>query len=173
MSRSIASVKRGSISACGVQRMATVKAEPTGVVLTDKQKYMQAYLKAYYPKYYAKNKKKILLKGKKYRTENKDKRKVTIHNCNKAAKIRVLRHYGECCACCGESWPIFLTIDHIEGGGAKHRREINNKGGHNFYRWLIKNNFPKGFQVLCSNCNLAKHIKKICPHKTTGATHAN
>ena len=34
--------------------------------------------------------------------------------------------------------------------------------------WIIKNNFPKGFQVLCSNCNFAKGLKKNnnkCPMK--------
>ena len=34
------------------------------------------------------------------------------------------------------------------------------------YSWLIRNNYPEGFQVLCYNCNLGKaHNNGICPHK--------
>src|ERR1019366_4483037 len=36
--------------------------------------------------------------------------------------------YGGKCACCGETERIFLTIDHIGGGGAEHRRQF---GGQN------------------------------------------
>jgi len=30
--------------------------------------------------------------------------------------------------------------------------------------WLRKYNYPKGFQVLCHNCNMAKRFG-VCPHK--------
>lgn len=56
---------------------------------------------------------------------------------------------------------MFLCIDHIDGGGNKHRAEI--KG--DFYRWLIDNNFPPGFQTLCHNCNMAKGLYGRCPHE--------
>lgn len=46
-----------------------------------------------------------------------------------------------------------LSIDHIDGGGAKHRKGLTTS---NIYRWLIKNNFPTGFQVLCMNCQFIK-----------------
>ena len=75
---------------------------------------------------------------------------------------RVFDAYGGyVCACCGEREPIFLTIDHIDGGGIKHRREI----GTDFYRWLRVNKFPPGFRVLCMNCNWATRFKKTCPHQ--------
>ncbi len=32
--------------------------------------------------------------------------------------------------------------------------------GDNFLAWIIKNNFPKGFQILCHNCNHAKWHSK-------------
>ena len=67
------------------------------------------------------------------------------------------------CACCGVKGLIFLSIDHMNGDGAKHRKEIG--GGDKIYRWLIKNNFPTGFQVLCYNCNVAKGVLSQCPHK--------
>ena len=30
-------------------------------------------------------------------------------------------------------------------------------------RWIIQNNFPKGFQILCQNCNFAKGHYEKCP----------
>jgi hypothetical protein len=80
------------------------------------------------------------------------------------AKRIVINAYGGKCACCGESGIEFLQIDHIDGWGAEHRRTLK-KDGVAFYRWLCKNHFPKGFQVLCANCNSAKGIQAECPHK--------
>lgn len=52
-------------------------------------------------------------------------------------------------------------------GGARHLKSIKNIG-FGIYDWLIKNNFPSGFQVLCCNCNYGKNSNHgICPHKGT------
>jgi len=76
-------------------------------------------------------------------------------------KILVINHYGGKCVCCGETNLVFLTIDHINNNGSTHRKEI----GSNLARWIIKNQYPIGFQVLCWNCNLGKHLNNgICPH---------
>ena len=56
----------------------------------------------------------------------------------------------------------FLQIDHIDGGGTKHRREI---GVGMLYKWLRRNNYPAGFQTLCANCNFAKGRYGKCPHE--------
>jgi len=38
-------------------------------------------------------------------------------------------------------------------------------GSTKFYRWLVENDFPEGFQILCHNCNFAKsHNPGGCPH---------
>ena len=37
-------------------------------------------------------------------------------------RASLFNHYGWSCACCGEDRYEFLSIDHINGGGAKHRR---------------------------------------------------
>ena len=73
----------------------------------------------------------------------------------------VLNHYGSKCACCGESTPEFLTIDHINGEGNKHRKQEHCD---DILEWLIRNNLPNGFQVLCMNCNFVKdiHKKQFC-----------
>ena len=82
----------------------------------------------------------------------------------------VLDHYGNKCACCGETMPEFLSIDHIHGGGNGHRKSLEENGmkkhhGTGFYKWLIDNNYPDGFQLLCHNCNFAKGHYGKCPHE--------
>ena len=73
----------------------------------------------------------------------------------------VLQHYGQTCACCGESNTEFLTVDHINGEGNKHRKKENYNS---ILEWLIRNNLPDGFQVLCMNCNFVKdtYNKPFC-----------
>jgi hypothetical protein len=75
----------------------------------------------------------------------------------------VIAHYGGKCACCGETERLFLSIDHINNDGAKHRREVP---ASSLYRWLKKNGYPEGFQVLCMNCNCGKARNGgVCPHQ--------
>lgn len=74
------------------------------------------------------------------------------------------------CKCCGETEILFLQLDHTNGDGADHRRKLQKEngyypGGNNLPYWLKKNHYPKGFQVLCANCNLAKRVDKVCPHQ--------
>lgn len=82
-------------------------------------------------------------------------------------RVRVLLHYGgssPSCACCGEQRYEFLAVDHINGNGRQHRQEILAKHGQHLYRWLIHQNFPPGFRVLCHNCNSAIGYFGYCPH---------
>jgi hypothetical protein len=60
---------------------------------------------------------------------------------------------GPKCARCGETDQDVLQIDHIDGGGRQHLKEI----GQNIYAWLHKQGFPPGYQVLCANCNTKKY----------------
>lgn len=83
-------------------------------------------------------------------------------------KERVFSHYsgGEIkCACCDIKGMIFLTLDHIDGDGAEKRRAAGSRGGVHYYRTLIQQGFPPGYQVLCFNCNVAKGIDGVCPHQ--------
>lgn len=67
---------------------------------------------------------------------------------------RCLDHYGRSCATCGEVIPEFLTIDHVNGGGNAHRKQVGS--GWKFFRWLVNQGFPGGYRVLCWNCNCRK-----------------
>ncbi|MEK6880498.1 MAG: hypothetical protein AABY22_12855 [Nanoarchaeota archaeon] len=82
---------------------------------------------------------------------------------------KVIGHYSNntfMCLCygCYNDFIEFLEVDHIEGGGSAHLKKLGIKGGLSFYIWLVKNNFPSGFQVLCSNCNGSKGKYGYCPH---------
>ena len=71
---------------------------------------------------------------------------------NAKRKVEVIDHYTNgamICTECGESRFETLTIDHINGGGRAHVKSL----AVSIYRWLIKNNFPTGFRILCYNCN--------------------
>lgn len=82
----------------------------------------------------------------------------------------VLEHYSggtPVCACCGERTKEFLTLDHIDNNGAARKRQADGpaRSGAHTYQWIIKNNYPPGFQVLCMNCNCAKAWWGACPHQ--------
>lgn len=86
-------------------------------------------------------------------------------------KRQALEHYSQGrveCACCGESEPSFLTIDHIDGGGNQHRKSLGRVASQ-FYRWLKLNDYPPGYRVLCFNCNIARGIFGVCPHEAKRA----
>lgn len=85
----------------------------------------------------------------------------------KAIRAEVIAHYGGRCACCGETEPLFLTIDHMTMNGGEHRRQIKR---FDIAYWLWLNDYPDGFQVLCFNCNTGRYRNGgRCPHETAGA----
>ena len=99
-------------------------------------------------------------------------------------RLKILQGYSKrlsnsdvpCCNCCGiHSHVDFLALDHIFGRvemdsmpelvaiGYSSKLE-NNK----LKDWIIRNNFPDGFQILCHNCNFAKGYPRNngkCPHE--------
>jgi hypothetical protein len=86
---------------------------------------------------------------------------------NQAVKLEVMTHYSggkPFCACCRVDDMVFLTIDHVKNDGAVHRR-TGQTSGTPFYYWLRRSNYPVNYQVLCWNCQHAKAVGVICPHK--------
>lgn len=85
------------------------------------------------------------------------------------SRMRALNAYSEgslSCRCCGAEELDFLVLDHIEDNGAQHRRKEFGRPdpGSSIYSRLSRQGFPPGFQVLCHNCNYAKHKHGQCPH---------
>lgn len=133
------------------------------------QKYLKSYRNG--PK-----RKKLLEKKRLYHHKIKKEKPELVKKWRKHArdyyqnvKYEVLLQYSPkdskkpICNCCKESMLLMLTIDHKNGRGTEHRE----KWGTNIYRWLKKKNYPKGYQTLCFNCNIAKAFAKTikCPHK--------
>ena len=88
-------------------------------------------------------------------------------------KDMVFDAYGGQCVCCGIADRVFLTIDHVGGGGAAHRRLLGkghkSSGAPRIYWWLVQHGFPPGFETTCRNCNWARHILGTCPHQVLPA----
>ncbi len=129
--------------------------------------------------YYHRNPEKVKLAIKRTRAKRPEyyreqKRKNQVRRRERLRRL-VVNHYSNgsfACACCGESGYDFLTIDHVNGDGGKHRTALFGtpyRAGSVFYGWLVRNQFPLGFQVLCMNCNLSKGKHGYCVHKTPTA----
>lgn len=79
-------------------------------------------------------------------------------------KQEVITKYGGSCRCCGEDNVMFLSLDHVNGGGTKERSEDRLLGGR-LYRTLRKLPVDPKYQVMCYNCNFAKGDRGVCPHQ--------
>jgi len=75
---------------------------------------------------------------------------------------QVIEYYGNKCECCGENKYEFLALDHINGGGNQHRKET----GTDTMLWIVRNEFPEGFRILCHNCNVSYGLYGFCPHQS-------
>lgn len=80
----------------------------------------------------------------------------------------MLAEYGGKCACCGESDPRKLTMDHIDGSGHLHRKgPRRERKGYIVAVELRRQGWPKAnYQLLCWSCNSVKHFypgQECCP----------
>ncbi len=118
--------------------------------------------------YYKANKETILARLKtNYETDPKRSETLKARARREGHRLReeMLDAYGRECACCHESEPRFLCLDHIGGGGNKDRSLVggNNQG---VLRRLRVEGWPQDdFRVLCANCNMATMLGRICPHQ--------
>jgi len=105
-----------------------------------------------------------LEQGRRWRAANRDKHRAEGKRFRERTRAAVLHAYGGVCVCCGETEVKFLGIDHIEGGGTTHRKELGGVG--KLYAWLLKQGCPDGYRLLCHNCNLARGFYGACPHES-------
>ena len=66
------------------------------------------------------------------------------------------------CACCGENQMELLSMDHKGGLVREGKKKL---GGKQLYKNLMEHGMPKGYQVLCYNCNAGEGWHGGCPHK--------
>lgn len=139
----------------------------TSIRLKEWNRKNAEYRKQYRREYHEENRDQIIARVTAWSKQNPDRRRANAREYYYRIQEQCIAAYGgNKCSCCGETEPLFLTLDHVDSDGSKHRKEIGTTGGQKLYRWLIKNNFPKGFQVLCSNCNHGRFRNGgVCPHK--------
>jgi len=119
----------------------------------------------YYKDYRDSNREKLQDYQRQWVDDNRDKHNEYNRKRNARLKKLVMGHYGNKCVCCGETEPLFLTIDHINNDGNEHRKTIH---GDKIYSHIIKENYPDTFQILCFNCNIGKHLNGgVCPHRNS------
>lgn len=118
-------------------------------------------------KRYWKNPEKHRRDSRRWRKNNPEKRQAHIGSAYRARKKEeVFSHYGSVCACCGETEKAFLTLGHVKGDGAAHRKSLgHSSGGVAVFLDVIKRGFPDDFRIECYNCNCgAFRNGGICPH---------
>lgn len=116
-------------------------------------------IKKYKKEYYRDNKDYFKKYQWEYQEKNRDKINRLRREYRAKMKIKVLTYYGNgncSCIVCGEDRILCLSIDHINGNGCKHRRKLHKGGGVDFYHWLNRNDYPRGYQTLCMNCQFIK-----------------
>lgn len=145
------------------------RAENKDKVIRDHREYLKSHKEEHKEKnriYNAANPDKVKAWNKKYEISPKGKETKRLQlerNASRRAECVYWYSNGLMrCECCGEKTYAFLTIDHIDGGGCKHRKKL--KTAH-IFRWILKNNFPTGFRVLCHNCNSSFGYYGYCPHQ--------
>ena len=140
----------------------------------------------YHHQYYLDNMEKIKERGRRFYQEHRDVclerakksawgkehpegRRVIVKRCEQNLKRRVLTHYGGgelVCVKCGFNDIRALSIDHLNNNGYEHRKEMK-RTGVNFYRLLEKQEYPRGYQTLCMNCNFIKReVERECYPKS-------
>ncbi len=100
--------------------------------------------------------------------------KIKRENTNRRRReifLEALQHYSGKeepeCYCCGEKTLQLLCLDHVDGGGNEHRREI---GKIRVYVWAKREGWPPLFRVACHSCNTGAHLNGgVCPHQSASA----
>ena len=119
-------------------------------------------------KWWKDNKKERLKYAHKWYANNREKvikQKISSNlKMRRLARLDCINHYSNgknCCECCGEAHLEFLCIDHIDGGGGKHRKALKE------YLPLVlkRKKYPKGYRILCHNCNMSLGFYGYCPHQ--------
>ena len=138
----------------------------------ERKLYKQAYMKAYREMnkdrlrehqlaYYQDHKEILKQKNQEYYWSHVEEKRARARRTGPVVRnkqrLAVIFHYSKgtmACVRCGFSDIRALVLDHINGGGTEHRREMGN--GINVWLWLARHGFPPGYQILCANCNAIK-----------------
>jgi hypothetical protein len=123
--------------------------------------------KKYHSKYFADDKERFNANARDQRLKNPSVVRARENEWAKKTRInartKVYEAYGNKCSCCGETEPLFLTLDHVNNDGHIERKAFSQG---NLYGRVIREGFPNRFQLLCWNCNQGKRRNNgVCPHQ--------
>lgn len=109
------------------------------------------------------NPKAYLAAAARWRAANIEKAREGSRTQHRKIRDAFIAAYGGKCKCCGERESVFLTLEHVGGGGGRHRKKFG--GNYGVLRELKKRGWPqKGFALLCHNCNHGERVGG-CPHR--------
>lgn len=114
--------------------------------------------------------------NRRWREENPDKvaawrprAAARMRDAHKKRRAELIKAYGGKCACCGETEPIFLTLDHVNGVPEQHKDKQGKRLAGTVFTRILYNQLPQldpDLRVLCFNCNSGRQINDgICPHE--------
>lgn len=96
----------------------------------------------------------------------REQKRLTMRLDNRRLRLEALEQFGGACVCCGETQPQFLSLDHPNGDGGKHRADMRCSGS-TFLRKLRAAGWPAEYAIVvrCWNCHFAKDWYGSCPHQ--------
>ncbi len=109
-------------------------------------------------RWYEKNRDKVL--AQKREPARRDAANKSRRERHRELREEFLAAYGNECECCGETQKHFLTIEHRDGGGKKHRGSVGAAG---VLQDMKRQGWPKDkYALLCYNCNCARGFYGFC-----------
>lgn len=97
------------------------------------------------------------------RTMPSEERRSARRRWAKRLREEVIQHYGSRCVCCGTRRIEFLLMRPAQGNELAHAMK---KIKTTLPWWLKKHGYPKGYRVLCYNCDMSIKLYGYCPHKS-------
>lgn len=111
--------------------------------------------------FYDRTRAKRLEYSRKHYQEHKEQRKKRANDRRRAKVVEIFTKLGDKCSICGFDNNVALQIDHINGGGYRHRKVSG--GGETYYCDILRN--ISSFRLLCANCNFIQGVKNN--HRTS------
>lgn len=119
------------------------------------------YRKVEAQEYYQKHRERIDKRNRIWKLLNPDNVRAAYLQRTKDLRLKVLTYYSNgtlSCVRCGYNDIRALHLDHINDNGVEDRKAHGKS--QQFLVYLIKSNYPSGYQVLCANCNTIKEIER-------------
>ena len=133
----------------------------------DKREYRannREQIKEYNREWQASNRERIKASRRDYEARNQERITSYQHKRRTDDNRELLELLGNECKCCGEAYLPALAVDHVNGDGAEHKKELRYNPSHSYFlKHLKAGTLKRPIQLLCHNCNIAKGTDLTCP----------